>query len=166
METTQVTFDHILPENPMGEACKDAPRLDFVREFMLEFHATKVTSDGGLLACRLDDTLSLISVIDSELRDIGTGKNIQHGLAALLRQSRYSRFAGYDDTNDAERLAVDPAMRHLAGDRAVKHSTGSTRHWQYVLFQMAEVMVPMALFPEILERIGRLRASPELGRAA
>ncbi|MFB0525695.1 MAG: IS1380 family transposase [Phycisphaerae bacterium] len=93
----------------------------------LEFHGTKVTSDAGLLAYReLDEALGLTSAIDSELRDIRMGKNTQHGLAALLRQSIYSRFAGYDDTNDAERLAVDPAMRHVAGGRAVERSAAST----------------------------------------
>ena len=93
----------------------------------LEFHETKVTSDGGLLAYReLDDALGLTSAVDPELRDIRTGKNMQHGLTALLRQSIYSRLAGYEDTNDAERLALDPAMRHVAGGRAVKRSAAST----------------------------------------
>jgi len=41
-------------------------------------------------------------------------------------QSIYSRLAGYDDTNDAERLTVDPAMRHVAGGRAVERSAAST----------------------------------------
>jgi len=78
----------------MGEARKDALRLDFDRRLKLEFHGTKVTSDGGLLAYReLDDALGLTSTVDSELRDIRTGKNTQHGLAALLRQSIYSRLA-------------------------------------------------------------------------
>jgi hypothetical protein len=35
-----------------------------------------------------------------------------------LRQSIYSRLAGYEDVNDAERLCVDPAMRHVVGGRA------------------------------------------------
>ena len=88
----------------MGEARKDALRLDFDRRLKLEFHGTKVTSDGGLLAYReLDDALGLTSTIDPELCDIRTGKNTQHGLTALLRQSVYSRLAGDDETNDAER---------------------------------------------------------------
>jgi len=32
-----------------------------------------------------------------------------------LRQSVYSRLAGYDDTNDADRLSQDPAMRVVVG---------------------------------------------------
>ena len=76
----------------MGEARKDVLRLDFDRRLKLKFHGTKVTSDGGLLAYReLDDALGLTSTVDSELRDIRTGKNTQHGLTALLRQSIYSR---------------------------------------------------------------------------
>jgi hypothetical protein len=36
------------------------------------------------------------------------GKNAQLGFADPLRQSVYSRLAGYEDLNDAERLAPDP----------------------------------------------------------
>ena len=36
----------------------------------------------------------------------------------LLRQSIFSRLAGYEDVNDAERLCIDPAMRHVVGGRA------------------------------------------------
>ena len=55
----------------MGEARKDALRLDFNRKLKLEFHGTKITSDAGLLAyCELDEALGLTSLVDSGLRDI------------------------------------------------------------------------------------------------
>lgn len=44
-----------------------------------------------------------------------TGKNILHELIPLLLQSVYSRLEGYDDTNDADRLSQDPAMRVVVG---------------------------------------------------
>jgi len=147
----------------MGEARKDALRLDFNRKLKLEFHGTKVTSDGGLLAYReLDDALGLTSAIDSELRDMRTGKNTRHSLAALLRQAIYSRLAGYDDTNDAERLAVDPAMRHVAGGRAVKRSAASTsvmsRFETEILTQPKNLELLMNLVGEWVNRVHQLKS--------
>jgi len=61
----------------------------------------------------LDEVLGLTTMIESELTDNRTEKNTQHGCLAMLRQSVYNRLAGYEDTNDAQRLPVDPAMRLL-----------------------------------------------------
>ena len=41
------------------------------------------------------------------LRDSRHGLNTQFSLADLLRQSIYSRLAGYEDLNDAARLATE-----------------------------------------------------------
>ena len=109
----------------MGEARKDALRLNFDRKLKLEFHGTKVTSDAGLLAFReLDEALGLTTMIESDFCDNRKGRNTQHNIIALLRQSIYSRLAGYDDTNDAERLSVDPAMRQIVGGRAKERTRG------------------------------------------
>ena len=65
-------------------------------------------------------------MVDQVLTDLRTGSNIQHNLTALLRQSIYSRLAGYDDTNDADRLSIDPVMRPVVGGRAVNRGAVST----------------------------------------
>ena len=62
----------------------------------------------------LDERLSLNTLIERHLADPRTGRNYQFPLADLFRQSIYSRLAGYEDTNDAERLAEDPTFRMLA----------------------------------------------------
>ena len=70
----------------MGEARRDALRLNFDRKLKLEFHGVKVTSDAGLLAYReIDDVFGLTDMVACELRDNRTGKNTQHSVTALLR---------------------------------------------------------------------------------
>jgi hypothetical protein len=111
----------------MGDSHNNPLRVDFDRHIKLEFHGSKVTSDDGLLAYReLDDALGLTSAAASGLHDPRTGQNTQHTLTALLRQSIYSRLAGYEDVNDAERLCVDPAMRTVVGGRAKYQAAAST----------------------------------------
>ena len=111
----------------MGEARREALRVDFDRSIKLEFHGAKVSSDAGLLTYReLDEALHLTEMAREFLTDFRTGDNIQHDLVALLRQFVFSRLAGYEDTNDADRLRVDPTMRVLVGGRAKKRMAAST----------------------------------------
>ena len=80
----------------MGESQNDLLRVDFDRQIQLEFHGSTVTSDAGLLAYReLDGALGTTSTAASRLQDTRTGQNTPHTLMALLRQSIYSRLAGY-----------------------------------------------------------------------
>jgi len=103
----------------MGDAKNDDLRVGFDSRLRLKFCGSKVTSDAGLLAYReLDEALGLTEMGADLLTDSRQGSNKQHLLIPLLRQSIYSRLAGYEDVNDAERLAVDPAMRHVVGGRA------------------------------------------------
>ena len=105
----------------MGDAKNDDLRVGFDSRLKLKFVGSKVTSDAGLLAYReLDEVLSLTEMGAEVLTDSRLGQNKQHGLVPMLRQSIYSRLAGYEDVNDAQRLAVDPAMRHVVGGRAAQ----------------------------------------------
>src|SRR6195256_4995859 len=52
-------------------------------------------------------------------------RNGRHALVGLLRQSVFSRLAGYEDVNDAECLRHDPAMRWIVGGKA-SHSCAAS----------------------------------------
>ncbi len=119
-------------EHPTGEARDAALSLAFDRRLKLEFHGSKITSDGRLLAYReLDHVLGLSEIGLSEiagevLTDTRTGANGRHALLGQFRQSVFGRLAGYEDVNDADRLAHDPAMRWIVGGRAVTGQAAST----------------------------------------
>ncbi len=103
----------------MGDCQNEDLRVGFDRRLKLKFLGSQITTDAGLLAYReLDDKLGLTEMALDALHDIRVGSIKQHGLSPLLRQSIYSRLAGYEDVNDAQRLCVDPAMRHVVGGRA------------------------------------------------
>ena len=116
----------------MGDAKPGPVRLSFNPQLRVEFRGATVTSDAGLLLPReLDERLGLSALIERHLTDPRTGRNCQFRLPDLLRQSIYSRLAGYEDTNDAERLAEDPAFRMLASRERRQTSVAltSTLHW-------------------------------------
>ena len=111
----------------MGDDKKTPLKLKFDSKVRLEFHCATITSDAGLLACReLDDALGLTDSADEYLKEGRTGKNISHKLISLLKQSIYGRLAGYDDTNDADRLSQDPAMRVVVGWKNSDRKAAST----------------------------------------
>jgi hypothetical protein len=111
----------------MGDGEKVPLRLQFNPKVRLEFHGATITSDAGLLPFReFDEALGLTGIVGEYLQDRRTGRNIRHHLVPLLRQSNYSRLAGYDDTNNAASLSQDPAMRVVVGWQGSERKAAST----------------------------------------
>ncbi len=99
----------------MGEKQNKPFQLSFNGYLKVDFQGSQVTSDGGLILVReLDERLGLGELIAQYLSDPRSGRNTQLPLADLLRQSVYSRLAGYEDVNDAERVSLDPTFRLIS----------------------------------------------------
>ena len=102
----------------MGEKQTKPFQLSFNGLLKVDFQGSHVTSDGGLIWVReLDERLGLGELIDEHLSDSRQGTNKQFTLADLLRQSVYSRLAGYEDLNDAERVSIDPTFRLIGSQK-------------------------------------------------
>lgn len=115
-----------MARNAAGEAVSGPLRLEFDRSVKVEFRGSAISSDGGLLLHReLDDALGLSDMAAGQLSDMRTGLNGRHRVPGFLRQSVFSRLAGYEDVNDADRLCRDPVMRQLVGGRAIKDGAAS-----------------------------------------
>lgn len=98
----------------MGGKQNQPFQLSFNASLKIGFQGSRDTSGGGQIPVpELDEKLGFGSLIDRHLVDRRQGKKTQFALADLLRQSAYSRLAGYEDVNDAERLAHAAAGSRL-----------------------------------------------------
>jgi hypothetical protein len=74
----------------------------------------------------------------------------------------------YNFGNFLRRLALRKSVKKWSlrtlREKLIKIGAKVVKHSRYVVFQMAEVVVTRMVFQQILERISRLRASPELVR--
>jgi hypothetical protein len=102
----------------MGEKQNRPFQFSFNSSLKVDFQGSRITSDAGLLLVReLDERLGLSQLISNNLTDAHRGKNTQLPLPDLLRQSIYSRLAGYEDLNNAERLSQDPTFRLIGSEK-------------------------------------------------
>src|ERR1017187_5233615 len=102
----------------MGEKQNGPFQLSFNAALKIDFQGSRITSDGGLILVReLNKHLGFGELITEHLSDARRGKNTQVTLADLFRQSVYSRIAGYEHVNDAERLAQDPTFRLIGSEK-------------------------------------------------
>jgi len=115
----------------MGDKQNQPFQLSFNGLLKIDFQGSRITSDGGLVLVReLDERLGFGDLIAQHLTDSRRGKNTQLPLADLLRQSVYSRIAGYEDVNDAERLAQDPTFRLIGSERIWERGAALTSRLQ------------------------------------
>ena len=114
----------------MGESGKQGFQLSFNRFLRVGFQGSRVTSNGGLILVReLDERLGFSELIDEHLTD-SRANDARFSFADLLRQSVYSRLAGYEDVNDAERLSQDPTFRLIGSEKTWERGAALTSRLQ------------------------------------
>jgi len=114
----------------VGEKQNQPFQLSFNASLKVDFQGSRVTSDGGLILMReLDERLGLSELVQQHLTD-PRGKNTQLPLADLLRQSVYSRLAGYEDANDAQQLSKDPTFRLISSEKIWERGAALTSRLQ------------------------------------
>ena len=116
----------------MGETQNQPFQLSFNPSLKVDFQGSRVTFDGGLFFLReLDERLGLNQLIDEHLCDDRRRKNTRLPLPDLLRPSLYSRLAGYENVNDAERLSQHPTFRLIGPEKIWERGAAlpSRLHW-------------------------------------
>ena len=137
----------------MGESGKQGYQLSFNRFLRVGFQGLRVTSNGGLILVReLDERLGFSELIDEHLTD-SRANNARFSFADLLRQSVYSRLAGYEDVNDAERLSQDPTFRLIGSEKTWDRGAALTSRLQTFETEM---------LPKVENFVGLARINREL----
>jgi Transposase DDE domain group 1 len=114
----------------VGERQEQPFLLSFNDRLRVDFQGARVTSDRGLLLVReLDERLGFGELIERHLTD-DRAKNTQLPLTDLVRQSVYSRLAGYEDVNDAERLSQEPAFWLIGSQKVLERGAALTSRLQ------------------------------------
>ena len=141
--------------------CVLFPEL-FDRPLTAMFDVPNASSDGGAVLLKAADRrLGLISRLSATLVDERQPGKVRHQMADLLGQRVYGLALGYEDANDAARLAGDPMHklllgRHpIVGDALASQPTLSrfeTDVTRGELLRMSE-----ALFETVLDRHRRRR---------
>jgi hypothetical protein len=88
----------------------------FERPVVAKFDQRQGSSDGGAILLKAAERrLSLTSALTAYLRDDRQAGKVQHELRELLTQRVMAIALGYEDANDAARLACDPIHKLLVG---------------------------------------------------
>lgn len=141
--------------------CVLFPEL-FDRPLTATFDVPNASSDGGAVLLKAADRrLGLIARLATALVDDRQPGKVRHALADLLGQRIHGLALGYDDANDAARLADDPIHKLLLGRDPV---TGEPLASQPTLSRFENDVTDRellafseALFETVLARHGKRR---------
>jgi Transposase DDE domain group 1 len=88
----------------------------FKRPVVAEFDQSQGSSDGGALLLKVADRgLGLTAALAGCMQDDRQAGKVRHELEELLTQRIMAIACGYEDANDAARLASDPVHKVLVG---------------------------------------------------
>ena len=133
------------------------PQLTFTfqenrRPVVARFDQAHASTDGGsVLLTSLDTQLRLTDQLAACLSDRRDPDKIRHSVRDLLRQRIFGLACGYEDGNDAARLADDPMHKLAVGRDPV---TGAALASQPTLSRLEHAVGPRALY-----RMGRTMAA-------
>jgi len=86
------------------------------KEVTARFDGGDITSDGGaLLLAQADRKIGLVKAMAEQIVDVRQSAKVQHSLPTLLRQRIVGIACGYEDANDFDYLASDPALKLACG---------------------------------------------------
>ena len=88
----------------------------FERPVVAQFDQTQGSSDGGAILLKAaDQRLGLTTALAACLKDERQEAKVDHEFEELLKQRVMAIACGYEDTNDAARLASDPVHKLVVG---------------------------------------------------
>jgi hypothetical protein len=139
----------------MATACIPQVTFEFydkLKPVVARFDQAQASTDGGVVLLKaLDDRLRVTDQLAACLVDRRDPDKIRHTVRDLLRQRIFGLACGYEDANDAARLANDPLHKLAVGRDPV---TGAALASQPTLSRFENAMSPRALY-----RMGRMVAS-------
>jgi hypothetical protein len=134
----------------------------FDRPLTARFDIPNASSDGGAVLLKAADRrLGLIPRLAGALVDERQRGKVRHGLADLLGQRIYGLALGYEDANDAARLADDPMHKLLLGRDPVMGDTLASQptlsRFENDVTRGELLAMSEALFETVLARHARRR---------
>jgi Transposase DDE domain group 1 len=101
----------------MATDCITQVTFEFEKSVVARFDVPQASTDGGAVLLKaLDRQLGVTEAVASCLRDRRQPGKVQHDVVDLVRQRIFGLACGYEDGNDAARLA-DDALHKLLLDR-------------------------------------------------